>query len=148
MTTIDAFISRAQEKTEGLRREIALLEAQEAGVRRRRLELEQEATDWQRAVELYAQAMAIEPPHMESTEHSKETVGDLITRYLREQPGTTAKVAAIAAWLAEVGRYPAGPDSANQNYSMAYNALLRNRDRFAKARPGEWRLIEAESTEG
>ena len=144
-TNTDPFLSRAADKTESLKREIALLEAQEAGVRRRRIELEKDASDWARAVELYTEAMGvvIPDPVDVGSERPKETVGDLIARYLTEQPARSAKVTAIAAWLAEVGRFPSGPDAAGQNYSMAYNALLRNRDKFEKSGRGEYRLTEA-----
>lgn len=140
--TTDPFLMRATDKIEALRREIALLEAQEAGVRRRRLELEKDATDWQRSVELYNEAMGVEAPaSATSDDRPKETVAEMITTYLSEQPGRSAKVATIAAWLAERGKFPAGQSDSGQNYSMAYNALLRNRDKFEKSAKGEWRLI-------
>jgi hypothetical protein len=141
-TTTDQFLSRATERTENLKREIALLEAQESGVRRRRLELEKDAADWERAVELYTETMQPDSPVGTPVEdRPKQPVAHLIETFLSEQPERQAKVAEIAAWLAHVGRFPSGAQASGQNYSMAYNALLRNRDRFAKSGRGEWRLL-------
>ena len=144
-TPNDRFLTKAREKTELLHREINLLEAQEAGVHRRRLELEKEAADWVRAVELYKGTLdegEAEQKAQPENGRKKETIADLIARYLSGQPGQTAKVGAIASGLVEVGRFPMENTASGQNYSMTYNALLRNRDRFEKAGTGEWRLTE------
>src|SRR5690348_430929 len=56
----DPFVMRAKDRVQKLTADIAQLEAQEEGVRRRRLELVQQVSDWERAMALYAEAMDIE----------------------------------------------------------------------------------------
>jgi hypothetical protein len=148
----DQFLARAQDRKTAIRREIALLEAQEAGVRRRRTELEKEAADWDRAVELYSETMGVAGSSGEQDAAPgqlavpiappKESIADLIQRRL-EEVGSPAKVGDIAAWLVEVGKL--GPSRGNQNYSVVYTTLLRNEERFEKVGRGEWRLRETET---
>ena len=77
---------------------------------------EKDAVDRGRAVELHTDATGLESAGSgEAAAGPKETVAELIARYLSEQPAHSAKVAAIGAWLADLGRFPSEPGAAGQN---------------------------------
>lgn len=141
----DMFVQRARERVETLGRDISQLEKQEEGVRRRVRELREQMDHWQRAIDLYAEAMDIplaEPAPgqlMGFLDPNEATVPELVAHYMSER-GRRARISEIADWLVSIGRFPEDAGKTNQNYGQVYTAMLRHPKRFVKEAPGTFRL--------
>jgi len=141
----DTFLGRARDRLQKLAADIAQLEAQEEGVRRRRLELVDQVRDWERAVSLYSEAMDVEttdaaPGQMSvALDAPSGTFAQLVSKYMGDHGGQ-AKIADIARWLVDVGRLPNDPKKHGQYYGRVYTTLLRHPDRYEFVDKGLFRL--------
>jgi inorganic triphosphatase YgiF len=148
-TARDAFLVRAREKIESLTREVMLLEAQEEGVRRRKIALQQAITDWERSVSIYSEAMQITPDDAPGQLDAALDVpqGSLaqLSELFLEQRGGPGKITDVVRWLVSIGRLSGEPTKAGQNYGQVYTTLLRHPERFVKVGRGEFRLAHAAS---
>jgi hypothetical protein len=145
-TTDDPFLLRARARMESLARDEALLAAQEEGVKRRRIEVQQAIADLGRSIDLYQDLMGINeassPGQIPAVfETVRGPLSTLIFDVLRARDGR-GKVSDIVLWLQELGRFPTDPDHAAAQYSSVYTALLRD-PRMEKVGRGEFRIDES-----
>jgi hypothetical protein len=148
-TPEDPFIARATATIDKLMDEERALAAQEEGVRRRRLALQQLVADWQRSIALYSDAMGLSgdatPGQVSAALDAPEgSVVELAERYLREHGGT-AKIKDVVRWLVAVGKLSSEAEKSGQNYGAVYTAVLRHPERFKRIGRGEFELT-AESS--
>jgi hypothetical protein len=136
------FLEMVQERLDSLKRDDALLAAQEEGVRRKRAELGQAMEKLKVAAEAYRYLMVRQtepaPGQLAVVSQPSQTLADLIAEHMAEHDGR-AKVITLVHRLVEVGRLPSRSDKYGSNYGTVYTALLRD-ERFEKVGRGEWTL--------
>ena len=142
----DMFVERARERVVSIGKDIAQLEAQEQGVRRKVRELQEQLENWETALQLYAEAMKIKLPEPVPgqmagfLDASEAAVPDLVAHYMAER-GRRARIRDLTKWLVSIGRFSDEVERSGQLYGQVYTAVLRHPERFEKEGPGTFRLL-------
>jgi hypothetical protein len=142
----DTFVERARERMASLGRDIAQMEAQEEGVRRRLREMREQMATWERTLALYVEEMNIDvadpvPGQLAAPMDSVDaSVPDLVEQYMQAKHAPVARITELTEWLTAIGRFSGDDPKAGQKYGQVYTALLRHPRRFVKEAPGTFRL--------
>jgi hypothetical protein len=141
----DQFVERAQEHLRQLREQRNHLAHTQRGIQQQLESVDGQMRQVVAAVQLYRRLMNLESPEppreqppLVSVDLANMTIADGCEAIMRAQGGQAPVIALVKA-LQQAGKISS---SSRGNYGTIVRTMSRFPDRFAKAKPGVWRLVD------